>query len=66
MGRWLIGMSTFSKANPPNGWHQTTVLQVVDADPPINNEAVPSIDEVKEAVAKLRGQNRQLAFVTTV
>ena len=30
-----------------------TGLQVMDADPPIN-EAAPSIDEVKEAVAKLR------------
>ena len=35
-------------------WLQTTELQVMDADPPIN-EAAPSIDEVKEAVAKLRG-----------
>ena len=40
--------------NPPSGRLQTTGLQVVDADPPIN-EAAPSIDEVKEAVAKLRG-----------
>ena len=46
MGRWLV--------NPPSGQLQTTGLQVVDANPSIN-EAAPSIDEVKEAVAKLRG-----------
>ena len=31
-----------------------SIYMMVDADPPIN-EAAPSIDEVKEAVGKLRG-----------
>ena len=56
MGRWLVGLSTvssFFKVNPTSGWLQTTGLQVMDADPSIN-EAPPSIDEVKDAVAKLR------------
>ena len=43
------------KVNPPSRWLQTTGLQVMDAVQPIN-KAVPSVDEVKEAVAKLRGR----------
>ena len=39
--------------NLPSGQLQTTGLQVMDVDPSIN-EATPSIDEVKEAVTKLR------------
>ena len=42
------------KVNPPSGHLQTTGLQVMDADPPIN-QAASSFDEVKETVTKLRG-----------
>ena len=38
----------------PSGQLRTTELQTLDADPPIE-EPTPSIDDVKEAVAKLRG-----------
>ena len=40
--------------DPPSGQHHTAGLQTLDADPPIN-EIVPSIVDVKEAAAKLRG-----------
>ena len=40
--------------DPPSGQLQTARLQTLDADPPID-ETVPSIGDVKEAVAKLRG-----------
>ena len=53
MARWAEYFEQLFKVNPPSGQLQTTGLQVVDADPPIN-EAAPSIDEVKEAVAKLK------------
>ena len=65
MARWAEYFEQLFKVNPPSGQLQTTGLQMMDADPPIN-EVPPSIDEVKEAVTKLRGQNRQLAFVTSV
>ena len=39
---------------PPIGHLQTAGLQTLDADPPID-ETAPSIDDVKEAVARLRG-----------
>ena len=38
----------------PSEQLQTAELQMLDPDPPIN-EIGPSIDDVKEAVAKLRG-----------
>ena len=50
MARWTEYFEQLFKVNPPSGWLQTTGF-----DPP-NNEAAPSIDEVKEAVAKLRGR----------
>ena len=40
--------------NPESGRLQTAELQVVDVDPPIN-EAPPSTNEVKEAIARLMG-----------
>ena len=40
--------------DPPSGQLRTTGLQTLDADPPIDKTA-PSIGDVKEAVAKLRG-----------
>ena len=54
MPRWAEYFEQLFKVNPLSRWLKATGLQVMDADPPIN-EAVPSIDEVKEAVAKLRG-----------
>ena len=38
----------------PRSQLQTVELQRLDADPPID-ETAPSIDDVKEGVAKLRG-----------
>ena len=52
MARWAEYFEQLLKVNPPSGRLQTTELQVMDADPPIN-ETAPSIGEVKEAVAKL-------------
>ena len=40
--------------DPPSGQLQTAGLQTLDAGPPID-ETSPSIGDVKEAVAKLRG-----------
>ena len=40
--------------NPPSGQLQTAGLYTLDADAPIN-ETAPSNDDVKDAVAKLRG-----------
>ena len=51
---WAEYFEHLFTVNPPSRQVQTTGLQVMDADPPIN-KAAPSIDEVKEAVAKLRG-----------
>ena len=53
MARWAEYFEQLFKVNPPSGQLQTPGLQVMDANPPIN-QAAPSIDEVKEAVAKLR------------
>ena len=53
MARWAEYFEQLFKVNPPSGRLQTTRLQVMDADPPIN-EAASSLDEVKKAVAKLR------------
>ena len=43
--------------DPLSGQLPTAGLQTLDADPPID-ETAPSIGDVKEAVAKLRGGNR--------
>ena len=40
--------------DPPSGQLQMVGLQTLDADLPID-KTVPSTDDVKEAVAKLRG-----------
>ena len=39
--------------DPPRGELQTAGLQRLDADPPIN-ETAPSVDDIKEAVVKLK------------
>ena len=49
--------------DPPCGQLWTAGLQTLDADPPIE-ETAPSIDDVKEAVAKLRGG--QAASIRTI
>ena len=54
MALWGEYFEQLFKINPPSEQLQTTGLHVMDADPPIN-EAAPSIDEVKEAEAKLMG-----------
>ena len=54
VARWVEYFEQLFMVNPPSGWLQTIVLQVMDADPPIN-ETATSLDEVKEAVARLRG-----------
>ena len=51
---WVEYFEQLFKVNPPSGQLQTTGLQVVDADPTIK-ETTPSLDGVKEAVARLRG-----------
>ena len=48
---WAVYFQQMFKINPPTGWLQTTGLQVLNADPSIN-QAAPSIDKVKETVAK--------------
>ena len=54
MAHWAQDFEQLFKVNPSSGQLQTNGLQVVDVDLPIN-EAAPSIDEVKEAMPKLRG-----------
>ena len=47
MARWAEYFEQLFTVDPPSGQLRTAGLQAVDADPPI--------DDVKEAVAKLRG-----------
>ena len=54
MACWAEYFEQLFMVNAPSGQLHTTGLQVVDADLPIN-EAAPSLDEVKNVVAKLRG-----------
>ena len=54
MAHWTEYFKQLLKVNPPSEQLQTTGLQVAGDDLPIN-EAAPSIDEVKESVAKLMG-----------
>ena len=56
MARWAEYFEQLFKVNPPSRQFQTTGLQVMDADPSIN-EAASSIDEVKEGggEAMIRG-----------
>ena len=53
MARWADYFEQLFTVEPPGGQLQTAGLQTLDADPPID-ETAPSIDDVKEAVAKLR------------
>ncbi|KAG0723422.1 Transposon TX1 uncharacterized protein [Chionoecetes opilio] len=54
MARWAEYFGHLFTVDPPTEQLHTTGLQAVDADPPID-ESAPSLDEVREAVAKLRG-----------
>ena len=54
MARWAEYFEQLFTVDPPSGQLQTAGLQTLNADPPIDVTA-PSIDDVKEAVAKLRG-----------
>ena len=55
MARWAEYFEQLFTIDPPSGQLRTAELQMLDADPPIN-ETAPSIDDVKQAVAKLRGR----------
>ena len=55
IARWAEYFEQLFKVNPARGQFQITGFQMMDADPSINDIA-PSIDEVKEAAAKLRGE----------
>ena len=48
-------MSSLYILHPPSGQLRTARLQTLDADPPID-ETAPSIGDVREAVAKLKGR----------
>ncbi|KAG0724898.1 Transposon TX1 uncharacterized protein [Chionoecetes opilio] len=54
MARWAEYFGQLFTVDPPSEQLHTTGLQTVDADPPID-ETAPSLDEVREAVAKLKG-----------
>ena len=54
MARWAEYFEQLFMLDPPSGQLRTAGLQALDADPPID-ETASSIDNVKEAVAKLRG-----------
>ncbi|KAG0713027.1 Transposon TX1 uncharacterized protein [Chionoecetes opilio] len=54
MARWAEYFGQLFTVDPPTEQLHTTGLQAVDADPPID-ETAPSLDEVREAVAKLKG-----------
>ena len=53
MARWAEYFEQLFKVNPPRGRLQTIGLEVMDADPLIN-ETAPSTDDVKEVVKNLR------------
>ena len=53
MACWPEYFEQLLKDDPPSRQLRTAGLQTLDADPPAD-ETAPSIDDVKEAVAKLR------------
>ena len=65
MARWAEYFEQLFTVDPPSGQLQTAGLQTLDADPSID-ETAPSISDVKEAVARQRGVERQVASVTSV
>ena len=52
--RWAEYFEQLYMADPPSGQLPVAGLQMAEANPPID-EAPPSLDEVREAVARLRG-----------
>ncbi|KAG0710766.1 hypothetical protein GWK47_022143 [Chionoecetes opilio] len=54
MAHWAEYFGQLFTVDPPTEQLHTTGLQAMDADPPID-ETAPSLDEVREAVAKLKG-----------
>ena len=54
MVHWVEYFEQLFTVDPPSGQLQTAGFQMLDADPSID-ESAPSIGNVKEAVAKLRG-----------
>ncbi|KAG0723665.1 Dipeptidase 3 [Chionoecetes opilio] len=54
MARWAEYFEQLFTVDPPTEQLHTTGLRTVDTDPPID-ETAPSLDEVREAVAKLSG-----------
>ncbi|KAG0728585.1 hypothetical protein GWK47_032183 [Chionoecetes opilio] len=55
MARWAEYFRELFTVDHPAEQLHTTGLREVDADPPID-ETAPSLDEVRKAVAKLRGR----------
>ena len=55
MARWAEYFEPLFTVDPPSGQLKTAELQTLDADPPID-ETAPSIGDVIEAAAKLRGE----------
>ena len=55
LARWPEYFRQLFMVDPLSGRLQTTGLQMAQPDPPIN-EAPPSLDEVREAVSKLKGR----------
>ncbi|KAG0713587.1 hypothetical protein GWK47_015881 [Chionoecetes opilio] len=54
MARWAEYFGQLFTVDPPTEQLHTTGLQAMDGDPPID-ETAPSLDDVREAVAKLKG-----------
>ena len=54
MARWAEYFKQLFTVDPLSGQLQTAGMQTLHADPPID-ETTPSIGDVKEAVAKVRG-----------
>ena len=53
MAHWAEYFEQLFTVDPPSRQLRTAGLQMLDADPPID-ETAPSIGDVKEAVAKLK------------
>ena len=64
MNLWAEYIEQLFTVDSPSGHLQTVKLQVLDSDLSFD-ETAPSIDDVKEAVAKFRVE-RQLASATSV
>ncbi|KAG0725935.1 Retinol-binding protein pinta [Chionoecetes opilio] len=63
MARWAEYFGQLFTVDPPIEQLHTTGLRAVDADPPID-ETAPILDEVREAVAKLRVERRLVSVIS--